>query len=174
MSSTTRGHNLKLELTESQKNDLKEAFDLLAVGGTDEIEIKELKVAFRALGYEPDKDYLKRIMQERDKNGTGKMDFASFLEVFAAKMREPPTEEEIFKAYKNFAPQNPAAGITLHNLAVMANEMGEAMTEEELREMIAEADEDGDGVVGPHDILRILTENAGATHGRGAGGRSDK
>jgi Ca2+-binding EF-hand superfamily protein len=69
MSSTTRGHNLKLELTESQKNDLKEAFDLLAVGGTDEIEIKELKVAFRALGYEPDKDYLKRIMQERDKNG---------------------------------------------------------------------------------------------------------
>lgn len=28
------------------------------------------------------------------------MDFASFLEVFAAKMREPPTEEEIFKAYK--------------------------------------------------------------------------
>jgi hypothetical protein len=46
--------------------------------------------------------------------------------------------------------------------------------EEELREMIAEADEDGDGVVGPHDILRILTENAGATDGRGAGGRSDK
>lgn len=44
------------ELTEKQKKDIKEAFDLFDGDGSGVIDIKELKVALRALGFEPKKD----------------------------------------------------------------------------------------------------------------------
>ena len=44
------------ELSEKQKKDIKEAFDLFDADGSGVIDIKELKVALRALGFEPKKD----------------------------------------------------------------------------------------------------------------------
>ncbi len=73
------GRNFKLGLTEEQKHDLKEAFDLFDYDKTELIDVKELKVAFRALGFEPNKDELKRIIQEKDVAGT----FQSFFYVLA-------------------------------------------------------------------------------------------
>jgi Ca2+-binding EF-hand superfamily protein len=50
------------------------------------IEIKELKVALRALGFEPKKEEMKKMMQDMDKTGSGKIDFNEFLELMTAKM----------------------------------------------------------------------------------------
>jgi len=44
------------ELTDEQKQEIKEAFDLFDTDGSGEIDAKELKVAMRALGFEPKKD----------------------------------------------------------------------------------------------------------------------
>ena len=45
-----------------------------------------MKVALRALGFEPKKEDMKKMMQDMDKNGTGKIDFNEFLELMTAKM----------------------------------------------------------------------------------------
>lgn len=50
----------KFELSEEQKNDIKEAFDLFDTEGTGKIDTKELKVAMRALGFEPKKRKLRK------------------------------------------------------------------------------------------------------------------
>ena len=52
------------ELTEKQKKNIKEAFDLFDADGSGVIEIKELKVALRALGFEPKKDEIKGLISE--------------------------------------------------------------------------------------------------------------
>ena len=52
------------ELTERQKKDIKEAFDLFDVDGSGTIDIKELNVALRALGFEPKKDDIKRLVSD--------------------------------------------------------------------------------------------------------------
>lgn len=44
------------ELTEEQKQEIKEAFDLFDTEGVGYIDSKELKVAMRALGFEPKKE----------------------------------------------------------------------------------------------------------------------
>jgi len=49
------GGGKKKELTEEQKNEIKEAFDLFDTDGSGSIDSKELKVAMRALGFEPKK-----------------------------------------------------------------------------------------------------------------------
>jgi len=47
------GGKKQKELTEEQKQEIKEAFDLFDTDGSGSIDSKELKVAMRALGFEP-------------------------------------------------------------------------------------------------------------------------
>lgn len=44
----------------------------------------------------------------------------------------------------------------MKNLKRVARELGETMTDEELQEMIDEADRDGDGEIGEDDFIRIM------------------
>lgn len=91
--------NVKLELTSEQKRDLEEAFRLFDYEGIGAIDPKELIVAYRALGFEPKHDELKRVIQEyEDQNG--KIPLNGFMAIFSMKMSEPPTLDEILKGYK--------------------------------------------------------------------------
>ena len=40
----------------------------------------------RALGFEPSKDEVKRMMAEADREGTGKVDYKDFLDLMQIKM----------------------------------------------------------------------------------------
>lgn len=68
---------------------------------TGKIDTKELKVAIRALGFEPKKEEIKKMIAEIDK-GDGKVSFQDFLELMTVKMAEKDTKEEIMKAFKLF------------------------------------------------------------------------
>lgn len=48
--------------------------------------------------------------------------------------------------------------ITLEHLKRVARELGEEMTEEELREMIERADLDGDGAISQEEFFNIMTK----------------
>lgn len=61
----------KPELTEEQKQEIREAFDLFDADGTGTIDAKELKVAMRALGFEPKKEEIKKMIADIDKDGSG-------------------------------------------------------------------------------------------------------
>ena len=52
------------ELTEPQKAEITEAFDLFDTNGSGIIDMKDLKVALRALGFEPAKEEIKRLISE--------------------------------------------------------------------------------------------------------------
>ena len=56
------GKGKQKELTEEQKQEIKEAFDLFDTDGSGEIDSKELKVAMRALGFEPTNDEISQMI----------------------------------------------------------------------------------------------------------------
>lgn len=145
----------KPELTEDQKQAVREAFDLFDADGSGTIDVKELKVAMRALGFEPRKEEMKKMIAEVDKEGTGKISFNDFLAVMTQKMAEKDTKEEILKAFRLFD-DDETGKISFKNLKRVANELGENLTDEELQEMIDEADRDGDGEVNEEEFLRIM------------------
>jgi len=77
---------VKSDLTEEQRQEIKEAFDLFDSEGNGVIDAKELKVAMRALGFEPKKEEVKRVLQELDKAGEGVIKYEEFLDLMTQKM----------------------------------------------------------------------------------------
>ncbi|MGH0145298.1 UNVERIFIED_CONTAM: hypothetical protein FKN15_031823 [Acipenser sinensis] len=149
----------KAELTEEMKQEIREAFDLFDTDGSGYIDVKELKVAMRALGFEPKKEEIKKMIVEIDKEGTGKIDFNDFLAVMTHKMVEKDSKEEILKAFRLFD-DDETGKISFRNLKRVAKELGENLTDEELQEMIDEADRDGDGEVNEQEFLRIMKKTS--------------
>uniref|UniRef100_A0A673C4L7 Centrin, EF-hand protein, 2 n=1 Tax=Sphaeramia orbicularis TaxID=375764 RepID=A0A673C4L7_9TELE len=154
-SSRPTGTTPKPELTEEQKQEIREAFELFDTDGSGFIDVKELKVAMRALGFEPKKEEIKKMIGEVDKDGTGKISFTDFLSVMTQKMAEKDSKEEILKAFRLFD-DDETGKISFKNLKRVAKELGENLTDEELQEMIDEADRDGDGEVNQQEFLRIM------------------
>ncbi len=66
-------------LSESQKAEIKEAFDLFDTSGSGTIEAKELKVALQALGFEPSREEIRKLISGVDKDKMEKIDFHQFL-----------------------------------------------------------------------------------------------
>lgn len=149
----------KFELSDEQKADIKEAFDMFDTEGTGVIDIKELKVAIRALGFEPKKEDIKKMVADVDKEGTGKISYADFLQLMTMKMTEKDSNEEILKAFRLFDDDDTGT-ISFKNLKRVAKELGENLTDEELKEMIEEADMDGDGEVNQDEFLRIMKKTS--------------
>ena len=52
----------KQELSDAQKNEIKEAFDMFDTAGLGIIDAKELKVALRALGFNPTNEDIKGLI----------------------------------------------------------------------------------------------------------------
>ena len=59
--------NMKLDLSDEQKSDIREAFNLFDTEGNGSIDTKDLKVAMRALGFEPRKEDIKKMVQVKNK-----------------------------------------------------------------------------------------------------------
>ena len=66
------GGKKQKELTEEQKQEIKEAFDLFDTDGSGSIDSKELKVAMRALGFEPKKEEIQKMISDVDDDGSVK------------------------------------------------------------------------------------------------------
>uniref|UniRef100_A0A673A774 Caltractin-like n=1 Tax=Sphaeramia orbicularis TaxID=375764 RepID=A0A673A774_9TELE len=145
----------KIELTAEQKQEVKEAFDLFDTDGTGTIDVKELKVAMRALGFEPKKEEIRSLVAGISKESSGTIDFNDFLSIMTLKMNEKDSKEEIMKAFRLFD-DDCTGKISFKNLKRVAKELGENLTDEELQEMIDEADRDGDGEVSEQEFLRIM------------------
>ncbi|KAJ8297948.1 hypothetical protein KUTeg_024479 [Tegillarca granosa] len=126
--------NPKPELTAEQKQEIREAFDLFDTDGSGTIDAKELKVAMRALGFEPKKEEIKKMIAEIDKEGAGTIDFNNFLSIMTQKMSEKDVKEEIQKAFRLFD-DDETGKISFKNLKRVANELGENLTNEELQVM---------------------------------------
>ena len=62
------------ELSEQQQAEIKEAFELFDSGSSGTMSIKDLKVALRALGFEPAKQEIKKLISDLNNNAQGRAD----------------------------------------------------------------------------------------------------
>merc|ERR1712244_34166 len=145
---------------QNQNRELKEAFELFDTDSSGTIDMKELRAAMKALGYDAQKEELKKIRFELDKDIGDEINFDEFLEIMTGRICKADTREDIDKIFRLFDEDN-TGYITLRNLKKICQELGEDINDEELKEMIEEADKDGDGVVSTDDFWYMMKKRTG-------------
>merc|ERR1712025_885172 len=96
------------------------------------------------------------MINEVDTDGNGTIDFPEFLTMGARKMKDTDSEEEILEAFKVFD-KDGNCFISAAELRHVMTNLGEKLTDEEVDEMIREADIDGDGQVNYEEFVTMMT-----------------
>merc|ERR1739848_947902 len=86
------------------------------------------------------------MINEVDADGNGTIDFPEFCTLMARKMKDTDSEEELKEAFR-FFDKDGNGFISAAELRHIMTNLGEKLTDEEVDEMIREADIDGDGQV---------------------------
>ena len=143
------------QLTEEQIAEFKEAFSLFDKDGDGTITTKELGTVMRSLGQNPTEAELQDMINEVDADGNGTIDFPEFLTLMARKMKDTDSEEEILEAFKVFD-KDGNGFISAAELRHVMTNLGEKLTDEEVDEMIREADIDGDGQINYEEFVKMM------------------
>ena len=127
----------------------------------------------RSLGQNPSESELQDMINEVDADNNGTIDFpgtgilrlmvdladllaTEFLMMMARKMKDTDSEEEIREAFKVFDRDNNGF-ISAAELRHVMTSIGEKLTDDEVDEMIREADQDGDGRI---DCMLLLWDSS--------------
>jgi Ca2+-binding EF-hand superfamily protein len=152
------GKKVKPDLSEDQKQELREAFELFDADKTGYIDLHELKVLMRALGFDVKKPDVVKMVHEVDPSNTGSVDYEQFLEIMGSRYAERDPEEEIRKAFGLFDDDH-SGKISIKNMKRVARELGENLSEEELQAMIDEFDRDQDGEISNDEFMHIMKQS---------------
>ncbi|XP_068913946.1 calmodulin-like isoform X1 [Tenebrio molitor] len=143
-------------LSEDQVAEFKEAFMLFDKDEDGTITMAELGVVMRSLGQRPTETELRDMVNEVDQDGNGTIEFNEFLQMMSKKMKDADGEEELKEAFRVFDKNNDGL-ISSNELRHVMTSLGERLSEEEVDDMIKEADLDGDGQVNYEEFVNILT-----------------
>eukprot|EP00629_Pelagomonadales_sp_RCC1024_P019355 CAMPEP_0119279338 /NCGR_PEP_ID=MMETSP1329-20130426/20615_1 /TAXON_ID=114041 /ORGANISM="Genus nov. species nov., Strain RCC1024" /LENGTH=146 /DNA_ID=CAMNT_0007279875 /DNA_START=44 /DNA_END=481 /DNA_ORIENTATION=- len=134
------------KLTEREQQELREAFDLFDHEKSGKLNLHEMKVLMRALGFQVKKKDVVKMIHEIDPANEGFCDYGLYSQIMAERYAERDPEEEIMKAFQLFD-HDGSGKISLKNMRHVARELGEDLADEELTAMIEEFDRDQDGEI---------------------------
>mmetsp|Transcript_7022 Transcript_7022/g.11316 ORF Transcript_7022/g.11316 Transcript_7022/m.11316 type:complete len:176 (+) Transcript_7022:67-594(+) len=150
------------ELSDEQKQELKLDFDAFDEDGSGAIDQRELRVMLKAMGFDHfTKEEVMDMLMEVDEDGSGEIEFPEFAKMMGGKYTNRDPKREILKAFELFEEKDPEfdlmpGKITFEGLRKLADDLGETLTDEEIREMIEEADRTGDGSVSQEEFIRVM------------------
>jgi len=141
---------------EEQIAELKQAFNEFDVDGGGSINTGELGYAMRAMGMNPTEAELLDLINEYDTDGSGQIEFPEFCNMMADKMNCTNDEDMIRMAFR-VLDKDGTGTISSKTFKHLMTHIGDKLTEEEVEEMINEADKDGDGVLNYEEFVKMLT-----------------
>ncbi|RCV36700.1 hypothetical protein SEVIR_8G003000v4 [Setaria viridis] len=145
------------QLSKQQIEEFREAFSLFDKDGDGTITSKELGTVMRSLGQSPSEEELQDMVKEVDADGSGAIDFQEFLTLLARQMREAngADEDELREAFRVFD-QDQNGFISRDELGHVLQNLGERLSDDELAEMLREADVDGDGQINYTEFAKVM------------------
>lgn len=151
-----RHHNFVL--TDGEKQELRKAFNLFDKNGGGTIARDEVRVALRVLGFNPTLDELhalvdKVVAKDPKNDKADEVNFNEFTQIILEKINEPQQTQQLMRSFNNLDVDSDGK-INLKDLTAVAAELGEDLSNDELKEMIMT-------IRGNSDKFDIHTEEAG-------------
>mmetsp|Transcript_12241 Transcript_12241/g.29994 ORF Transcript_12241/g.29994 Transcript_12241/m.29994 type:complete len:178 (+) Transcript_12241:79-612(+) len=142
-------------LTDAEIKDLEAAFKLCDKDGNGSIDRHELAALFKKLGQKPSKKELQAMINEVDVDGNGTVDFDEFL--LLMKTSKSHTEDDMKATFEVFDTDGDGF-ITASEIKEAMNKLyGEQLTDDEVAQMVAEADRNGDSKIDYEEFKEMMT-----------------
>jgi Ca2+-binding EF-hand superfamily protein len=116
----------------------------------------ELKSALAALGPEARSQPIYQVILDLDTEGSGNITFEQFIHLLTPRLIEGDSRENIDHIFSLFDTEK-TGFISVRDLRRIAHEIGGDISEEDLNDMIARADENRDGAVSREEFYLLLT-----------------
>ena len=143
------------QLSEEQLTEIKQVFDRFDQEETGQISSKDFGNILRSFGIDVlDRD-LTDLLEEINRDNGGKISFSSFLEILISRLDNLEFEKMIISAFEVFDSTKRGI-ISASELRYLMTHLGERLSEEEVNEMIREADVDGTGQIDYRSFVKRM------------------
>jgi calmodulin len=135
--------------------EFKEAYSVFNKNADGQLTARELGSLMRALGQQATEAELADMVLEGDLDGNGTIDFPEFLSLMNRKFQEADNDDAMGEAFKVFD-KNGDGYISAAELKMLLSNLGEKFTEDEIDEMVADADQDKDGQLSYNEFVNYM------------------
>lgn len=143
------------QFLEEKSREIKEAFDMFDRDKDGKINNNELNNVMKALGYNLTEKEISEIMGENDNDNDGKLKFEEVLNMLNNRSKEIDTEDELIEAFRLFDKEGKGY-IATEDIKHLLLMIGESMSNEEIEEIVTQADMDSDGKVSYQDFAKLM------------------
>lgn len=150
-----------MELSEEHLAELRESFRMFDTDRDGAISLAELGTVLKALGQSPTEEELQLMMNSVDTDQNGVIEFDEFVQLMQSYLHSSngaamvDAEGEMLEAFRVFDKDGNGL-ISEDELKQAMIGLGERLTAEELKAMIAAADVNGDGQIDYKEFLEMM------------------
>ena len=143
------------DIPQERRLEYKDAFEMFDKNKDGKITIMELANVMRSLNLDPTEEELKEMIDEVDLDGNGEIDFEEFVTLMNRRSKETDTEEVILNAFRVFDIEGNGLLSITDMRHIMIN-MTDSGLEDDLDDILINADTDGDGFIKYEEFIRML------------------
>ena len=148
--------------TLEENDDLKQAFDLFDIKENGKINPSEIKETMKQLGFDTKNPTIYKIIESLDTEeakSNGGISFSEFSEIMQKRLGDRDTKEGVRRIFDLFVDEENAEYIPLESLKKIAKELGDRMSEDDLKEMIEYATKN-DNKLNFDDFFYIISKKS--------------
>ena len=152
--------NIENNISTEENEDLRQAFDLFDIKENGKIDPSEIKETMKQLGFDTKNPTIYKIIEDLDteeSKSNGGISFSEFSEIMHKRLGDRESKEGARKIFDLFVDDENAEYIPLESLKKIAKELGEKMSEDDLKEMI-ECATKNDGKLNFDDFYYIISK----------------
>ncbi|CUG88869.1 calcium-binding protein, putative [Bodo saltans] len=142
-------------LTEEQTKEFSFQFLLFDKDGDDHIATTELGTVIRSLGLYPTNSEVQAMIEMVDSDRSGTISREDFLKLMATQITRVESEEDVRDAFRVFDKTSDNF-ISAAELRHILTNLGEKLTEEQVDELIADADVDNDHQINYDELIKMM------------------
>ena len=126
----------------------------------DQIDANKLEICMRSVGYNPTREQVNQMIAQLDTTKKGYVTLEEFSKILKPKEPSKDIRTEAANAFKKINTDK-SGKISFGNLKKVLNDLGENLTDEEIKQMITVADKDGDGQVSYPEFMEMMHKAKG-------------
>merc|ERR1739848_250560 len=102
---------------------------------------------------------IEKMISDVDDDGSGEIGYPEFLTMMTHKILNKDPKDDLLKAFRLFD-DDQTGTVSFKNIKRVAKETNQSLSDDELQQMLDDADKDGDGVLNEEEWLVLMKKLA--------------